>query len=126
MVLNYDCLQGLPCSSDGKESACNAGDLCSVPGSGRSSGEGSGNPLQCSCLENPMDRRAWQVTVWGCKESDTTEELTLQYNIRLSHNAFSKSMRLTPICRYTESEALGKVIGFCCCSLVFDSDIQGS
>ena len=41
------------------ESACNAGDLGSIPGSGRSPGEGNGNPLQYSCLENPMDRRAW-------------------------------------------------------------------
>ena len=47
-----------PCSSDGKESACNAGDLGSIPGSERSSGEGIGNPLQYSCLENPMDRGA--------------------------------------------------------------------
>ena len=50
----------------------------SIPGSGRSPGEGNGNPLQYSCLENAMDRRAWQTTVHGgCKESDTTEELTL-------------------------------------------------
>ena len=46
----------------GKESAYNAGDLGSIPGSGRSPGEGNGNPLQYSCLENPMDREAWQVT----------------------------------------------------------------
>ncbi len=45
--------------SDGKESACNAGDPGSIPGSGRSPGEGNGNPLQYSCLENPMDRGAW-------------------------------------------------------------------
>ena len=45
--------------SEGKESACNAGDLGSIPGSGRSLGEGNGNPLQYSCLENPMDREAW-------------------------------------------------------------------
>ena len=50
-------------SSVGKESAYNAGDLGSVPGLGRSPGEGNGNPLQCSCLENPMDRGAWQATV---------------------------------------------------------------
>ena len=46
----------LPCSSDGKESACNAGDLGSVPGLGKSPGEGNGNSLQHSCLENPRDR----------------------------------------------------------------------
>ena len=44
---------------EGKASACNAGDLGSIPGSGRSPGEGNGNPLQYSCLENPMDREAW-------------------------------------------------------------------
>ena len=46
---------GFPCDSAGKESACNAGDLGSIPGSGRSPGEGNGNPLQYCCLENPMD-----------------------------------------------------------------------
>ena len=48
-----------PCSSVGKESGCNAGDPGSISGSGRSLGEGNGNPLQCSCLENPMGRGAW-------------------------------------------------------------------
>ena len=56
---------GLPYSSIGKESACNAGDLGSIPGSGRSPGEGNSNPLQYSGLENPMDRGAWQATVHG-------------------------------------------------------------
>ena len=54
-----------PHSSVGKESACNAGDLGSIPGLGRSPGEGSGNPRQYSCLENPMDRGAWWATVHG-------------------------------------------------------------
>ena len=54
-----------PCSSVGKESACNAGDLGSIPGLGRSPGGGNGNPLQYSCLDNPMDRGAWQVTGYG-------------------------------------------------------------
>ena len=49
--------------SDGKESACSAGDLGSIPGSRRSSGEGNGNPLQYFCLENPMDRRVWQAPI---------------------------------------------------------------
>ena len=62
----------LPCSSNGKESFCNAGDLGSIPRLGRSTGEGNGNPLQFSCLENPMDRGAWQVTVHGVAELDTT------------------------------------------------------
>ena len=52
-----------PCSSVGEESACNAGDPGSIPGLGRSSGEGNGNPCQYSCLENLMDRGAWQTTV---------------------------------------------------------------
>ena len=52
-------------SSVGQESACNAGDLGSIPGSGRSSGEGNGNPLQYSHLQKPMDRGAWKATVHG-------------------------------------------------------------
>ena len=58
---------GFSCSSVGKESACNAGDQGSIPGSGRSLGEGNGNPLQYSCLENPMGRGAWQATVHGAQ-----------------------------------------------------------
>ena len=54
-----------PHSSVGKESACSAGDPGSIPGSGRSPGEGNGKPLQYSCLENPMDRGAWRATVYG-------------------------------------------------------------
>ena len=50
---------GFPGGSDFKASASNAGDLGSIPGSGRSPGEGNGNPLQYSCLENPMDGGAW-------------------------------------------------------------------
>ena len=56
---------GFPSSSDGEESAYNAGDLGSIPGSGRSPGEGNGNPLQYSCLENPMLGGAWRATVHG-------------------------------------------------------------
>ena len=56
---------GFPCSSVGKKSACNAGDPGSIYGSGRSPGDGNGNPLQYSCLEKPMDRGAWQATVHG-------------------------------------------------------------
>ena len=57
--------QGFPGGSDGKESACNAGDQGSIPGLGRSPEEGNGNPLQHSCLENPMDRGACRATVHG-------------------------------------------------------------
>ena len=63
--------------SDSKESACSAGDLNSVPGSGRSPGGGHGNPLQYSCLGNPMDRGVSRAIVHGItKESDMTERLT--------------------------------------------------
>ena len=58
-----------PGGSDGKESACNAGDHGSIPGSGKSPGEGNGNPLQCFCLENSMDRGAWWATVHGVSRS---------------------------------------------------------
>ena len=58
-------VKGFPDSSVGKESACSAGDLGLIPGLGRSCGGENGDPLQCSCLENPMDRGAWQATVHG-------------------------------------------------------------
>ena len=57
--------RGFPGGSGGKESACNAGDLGSIPGSERSSGEGNGNPLQYSCVENPMDGGALQAMSMG-------------------------------------------------------------
>ena len=60
----------------------------SIPGWGRSPGEGNDNPLQCSCLENPMDRRAWQATVHGVTESDMDEELS---NSKMYHMSFSDS-----------------------------------
>ena len=62
---------GFPGGSDGKESACNAGDPGSVLGSGQSPGEGNGTPLQYSCLENSVDREAWQATVHGIVKSQT-------------------------------------------------------
>ena len=69
--------KSFPGGSDSKESIFNAEDLGSIPGCGRSLGEGHGNPLQYSCLENPMDRGAWQATVHVVtKESDMTEQLT--------------------------------------------------
>ena len=60
---------GFPCGSTGKESTCNAGDLGLIPESGRSPGGGHGNPLQYSCLENPMDRGVWWATVHGVTKS---------------------------------------------------------
>ena len=60
-----------PGVSDGKESACNAGDLGLIPGLGRSPGDGNDNPLQYSCLENFLDRGAWQAIVHGVTENQT-------------------------------------------------------
>ena len=60
---------GFPTGSDSKESACRVGDSGSILGLGSSPGEGNGNPLQDSCLENPMDRGAWQATVPGVTKS---------------------------------------------------------
>ena len=62
---------GFPVGSVSKEAACNAGDPDLIPGSGRSPGEGNGNPLQHSCLENPMDGGDWQATVHGVAKSQT-------------------------------------------------------
>ena len=75
---SHGCINSFPGGSDGKESTCNEGDpgSGSIPGLGRYPGEGNGNPLQYSSLENPMDRGAWWVTVHGVggrKELDTTE-----------------------------------------------------
>ena len=71
----YYCAKGFPSASEVKNPPVNAGDVRDrslISGLGRSSGEGNGNPLQYSCLENPMDRGAWEVTVHGLTiESDT-------------------------------------------------------
>ena len=69
--------ENIPCSSNGKEYACNAGDPGSIPGSGRSPGVGSGDPLQYACLENSMNRRAWWATVHGVAKSQTRLTHTL-------------------------------------------------
>ena len=62
---------GFPGGSDGKESACKAGDPGSIPGLGKSPREGNGYPLQYSCLENFINRRAWQATIYGVTKSQT-------------------------------------------------------
>ena len=69
--ISHSCNGGIPGGSDGKESACNAGDLGSNPRSGRSPGEGNGYPLQYFGLDNSMDRGAWWVTVHGVAKSRT-------------------------------------------------------
>ena len=71
MVSGRGLLHSFPGGSDGKESACNAGDPGSVDGLGRSPGEGNGNPLQYSCLENSMGRGAWRATVHGVAKRQT-------------------------------------------------------
>ena len=75
-----------PCSSVGKESACNEGGPGLIPELGKSPGKANGSPLQYSCLGNPMDRRAWRATVHGVggKGSDMTERLTLTIYCRVS------------------------------------------
>jgi len=79
---------GFPGNSEVKASACNAGDLGLIPGLGKSPGEGHGNPFQYSCLENPMDGRAWWATVHGVAKSwtrlsDFTHSLTITENLIL-------------------------------------------
>ena len=66
--------------SEIKAYACNVGDLGSIPGLGRSPGEGNGTPLQYSCLENPMEGGAWGATVHGVAESDKTVQLHVHFS----------------------------------------------
>ena len=79
---------GFPGGLDGKESTCNVGDLCSIPGLGRSPRGGYGNPLQYSCLENPMDGGAWRATVHGVKKSDMTEWLSTITHVNMASVLF--------------------------------------
>ena len=71
IIASVNSVMGFPDGSDGKESPCSAGDPGLLPGSGRFPGEGNGNPLQYSCLENSMDRGAWWATVHGVTKSWT-------------------------------------------------------
>ena len=91
-ALQYSCLENsmdrgawkseFPGGSDGKESACNVGDLGLIFGLGRSPGGGYGNPLQYSCLENPHGQRSLVgYRSWGPKESDMAEQLSTAYNL---------------------------------------------
>ena len=82
---------GFPGGSDGKESACNEEDLGSVPGSGRSPGEGNSYPFQCSCLENSMDRGAWWTAVHGVarvRRDWVTNTFTCTYHSVCTHYVF--------------------------------------
>ena len=84
-------------SSVSKESACNAGDPGFIPGSGRSPGEGNGNPLQCYCPKNPMDRGAWQATVHGVT--------------RLGHNLVAKERERENCTLIYRSPPYGQLLG---------------
>ena len=78
--IHFKYIGGFPGDSDGKEPSCNAGDLGSIPGSGRSPGEGNGNPFQYSCLgEPPWTEEPWRATVHVVTESDVTECQTLKH-----------------------------------------------
>ena len=76
---------GFPSGSDSNESTCNEGDCGLIPGLGISPGGGHGNPLQDSCLENPMDRGAWWATVHGVTESDTTEWRSTVLHLQMTY-----------------------------------------
>jgi len=79
--LKLDSVMDFPGSSAGEESACNAGDPGTIPGSERSPGEGIGYPLQYSCLDNSMDRGAWQATVHGVTKSWTRLSSSAQHRL---------------------------------------------
>ena len=80
---------GFPGGSDGKASAYKAGDPASIPGSGRSLGEGNGTPLQYSCLENPMDGGAWLATVHGVAKSQIQlSDFTITITKQTSNSAY--------------------------------------
>ena len=90
-------IQGFLGGSEVKASACNARDLGLIPGSGRSPGEGNGNPLPHSCLENPMDRGAWLIgySPWGHNKSDTTELLHFHFHgASTKHNENFRTLML--------------------------------
>ena len=91
--------------SNGKESSCFAGDLGLIPGSVRFLGEGNGNPLQYSCLGNPMDRRAWRATVHGLSNTwtqlrrHTSLCLLLLKIVQLHHLTLLDCSMLAPVCQ---------------------------
>ena len=87
---------GLPWWLRCKDSACNAGDLGSIPRMGRSPGKRSGYSLQYSYLENSMDRGAWQDSPWGCIASDMTERLSLKNGVFLA-TSVTKNVSVTEI-----------------------------
>ena len=89
---------GFPGGSDSKESVCSAGDPGSIPGLGRSPGEGYGNPLQYSCLENPMDRGAWCATTeWVTLVTELWENLSQGLAICLAHSKHERKFLPLPL-----------------------------
>ena len=96
----------------GREFFCNAGDSCLIPGvgGGRSPGEGNGNTLEFSCLENPVDRGAWPVTVHGISESDTTKQLnstTVEFSI------IRQDFPVDPVAKSPHSQCRGPRFNSC-------------
>ena len=106
--------------SEDKASACNAGDPGSIPGSGRSPGEGNGNPLQYSCLENSMDREAWQAIVHGVAKSQTrlSDFTSRHFNpkyrdlnllLHLTYKTILNNSMISRCLHYTSQGPAGKV-----------------
>ena len=103
-LIGFTKIKGFPGGSDGKASACNVGDAGSISGSGRSPGEGNGNPLQHTCLENPMDGGAWWAAFCGVAKSQT----------RLSDFTFMhwrRKWQPTPVFLPGESQGWGILMG---------------
>ena len=95
--------------SEGKAFACNVGDPGSIPGSGRSSGEGNGNSLQYSCLENPVDRGAWWATVHGVAKSRTRlSNFTLTFVLDFPDGSVIKNLPAKQESQETQVQSLGQ------------------
>ena len=112
IIVSMGKIVGFPHSSVGRESACNAGDLGSIPGLGWSPGEGNGNPLQYSFLKNPVDRRAWRAPVHGVA--------------RIGHNLGTKPPP-PPWVKYvceTDNKSLNFVYWSCICLLYIIIDAE--
>ena len=104
-------VQGFPGSSVSKESACSAGHLGLIPGLGRSPGEGNGNPLQYSCLENPVDRGVWRATVHGM--AGVIHNLGLYHH----HSEYAPWLQLRVCMQNTEWQLLEGRISVSCASI---------
>ena len=104
----YNCYNwGFPGGSDSKVSACNAGDVGSIPGSGRSPGEGNGNPLQYSCLKIPWMEEPGGYNPQGCKKSDTTERLHIHITDITGASLVAQLVKNLPVMQETWVQSLG-------------------